>query len=106
LRTVPAAVRFLSIEPLLEDLGAVNLEGISWVIVGRESGPGWRPMEDAWALSLRDQCRAAGVPYHFKQRSGPRLEMGPDLAGQVVREYPGRLALPVVPAGPVPGCLF
>jgi protein gp37 len=67
LRAVPAAVRFLSLEPLLEDLGKLDLDGISWVIVGGESGPGARPMHPDWARSLRDQCVAAGVPFFFKQ---------------------------------------
>jgi len=63
LRTAPAAMRFLSVEPLLEDLGQVNLDGIHWMIVGGESGHGARPLDQAWAISLRDQCRAAGVPF-------------------------------------------
>jgi protein gp37 len=67
LRRVPAAVRFLSIEPLLEDLGEIDLTGIGWVIVGGESGPGARPFDLAWARSIRDQCRAAGVPFFLKQ---------------------------------------
>ena len=67
LRRVPAVVRFLSIEPLLEDLGEINLTGIHLVIVGGESGPGARPMHPAWARSIRDQCAAQGVPYFFKQ---------------------------------------
>lgn len=67
LREVPARIRGLSIEPLLEDLGTVNLGGIHWVIVGGESGPGARPMNPSWAQSLRDQCVAAGVPFFFKQ---------------------------------------
>jgi protein gp37 len=67
LRRIPAAVHFLSIEPLLEDLGEVDLDGISWVICGGESGPGARPMHPAWARSLRDQCKAAGVTFFFKQ---------------------------------------
>lgn len=66
LRTVPAAVRFLSVEPLL---GPVDLDlgGIDWVIVGGESGPGARPMRADWARSVRDQCQAASVPFFFKQ---------------------------------------
>ena len=56
LRQAPAAIRFLSIEPLLEDLGEINLDGIHWVIVGGESGPGARPMQKEWVLSIRDQC--------------------------------------------------
>src|SRR5436190_4954356 len=61
LRQAPATVRFLSVEPLLEDLGQVNLEGIHWVIVGGESGPGARPMQKEWVISLRDQCKQAQV---------------------------------------------
>jgi protein gp37 len=68
LRRTPAAVRFISAEPLLEDLGRINLDGISLVIVGGESGPGARPMHPAWVRSLRDQCIEAEVPFHFKQR--------------------------------------
>jgi protein gp37 len=64
---IPAALRFLSLEPLLEDLGDINLSGIGWTIIGGESGPGARPMHPDWARSLRDQCQAAGVPFHFKQ---------------------------------------
>ena len=67
LRKVPAVVRFLSIEPLLEDLGTIDLTGIHWVIVGGESGPGARPMHPDWVRSIRDQCSAAGVPFFFKQ---------------------------------------
>ena len=72
LREAPAKVRFLSIEPLLEDLGLVNLSGIHWVIVGGESGAGARPMQKEWVLSIRDQCRAARVPFFFKQWGGIR----------------------------------
>jgi len=67
LRATPAAIRFLSLEPLLEDLGAIDLTGIHWVIVGGESGPRARPMHPDWARSLRDQCQAAGVAFFFKQ---------------------------------------
>lgn len=69
LRQVPAAVRMVSFEPLLEDLGEVNLEGIGWAIVGGESGrdKDVRPMHPDWVRSLRDQCLAAGVPFFFKQ---------------------------------------
>jgi protein gp37 len=72
LQAAPAAMRFLSIEPLLEDLGAVDLAGIDWVIVGGESGAGARPMERAWVESLRDQCVEAEVPFFFKQWGGVR----------------------------------
>jgi protein gp37 len=70
LRSAPAAVRFLSIEPLLEDLGSINLEGIHWVIVGGESGPGARPIEKDWVESIRHQCAAVRVPFFFKQWGG------------------------------------
>jgi protein gp37 len=95
LRTVPAAIRFLSVEPLLEDLGVIDLSGIGWVIVGGESGPGYRPMDHAWAASLRDQCRAAGVPFFFKQSAAPRTEMGTKLEGQTIREYPAIRRVPL-----------
>ena len=69
LRATPAALRFLSLEPLLEDLGELDLTGIDWVIVGGESGKGAgiRPMHPDWVRSVRDQCAAAGVPFFFKQ---------------------------------------
>jgi protein gp37 len=67
LRKTPAAVRFLSIEPLLEDIGELNLEGIHWVIVGGESGPGARPFHADWAYSIIQQCRDAGVACFVKQ---------------------------------------
>lgn len=70
LRHSPAAVRFLSIEPLLEDLGAVDLSGIHWVIVGGESGHGARPLHIDWVRNLQRQCAAAGVPFFFKQWGG------------------------------------
>lgn len=88
LRAVPAALRFLSIEPLLEDLGELDLTGIGWVIVGGESGPGARPMHPAWVRSIRDQCAAAGVPFFFKQW-GQWVETAPaaggDLGGDIRR---------------------
>jgi len=67
LRTIPAAVRGLSLEPLLGDLGELNLDGIHWVICGGESGPGARPMHPDWVRSIRDQCKAADVRFFFKQ---------------------------------------
>ncbi|OGR18066.1 MAG: hypothetical protein A2X81_16065 [Desulfobacterales bacterium GWB2_56_26] len=70
LRTVPASVRFLSIEPLLCPIPNVNLDGIDWVIVGGESGPGARKMREEWVLDIRDQCLAKGVPFFFKQWGG------------------------------------
>lgn len=70
LRAAPAAVRFLSVEPLLERLGRLDLRGIHWMIVGGESGPGARPMDGAWVRELRDQCAAEDVPFFFKQWGG------------------------------------
>jgi protein gp37 len=67
LREVTAAVRFLSVEPLLEDLGVMNLNGIDWVIVGGESGPRARPMQEAWVDRIYRQCQSAGVAFFFKQ---------------------------------------
>jgi protein gp37 len=95
LRAAPAMVRFLSIEPLLEDLGTIDLAGIHWVIVGGESGHGARPMEKAWALSIRDQCRAAGVPFFFKQWGGVhKSKAGRLLDGRTYDEVPQRIAVP------------
>ena len=70
LRQVKARIRFLSVEPLLESLGRLNLDGIHWVIVGGESGPRARPMQSNWALSIRDQCESVGVAFFFKQWGG------------------------------------
>ncbi len=67
LRETPAAVRWLSLEPLLEDLGDLDLTGIDWVVAGGESGTKARPMHPDWARSVRDQCIAAGVPFFYKQ---------------------------------------
>jgi protein gp37 len=72
LADAPAGLRMLSIEPLLEDLGELDLSGIGWVIVGGESGHGARPMHPEWVRSIRDQCLAASVPFFFKQWGGVR----------------------------------
>ena len=70
LRVVPAQVRFLSCEPLLGPMHELPLEGIHWVIVGGESGPGARPVQQEWVESILWQCRRAGVPFFFKQWGG------------------------------------
>jgi protein gp37 len=75
LRQTPAALRFLSLEPLLEDLGELELTGIGWVIVGGESGPGARPCNLAWIRGILDQCRAAGVPCFVKQGGAKPFDM-------------------------------
>lgn len=96
LQKTPACVRFLSVEPLLEDLGQFNLSGISWTIVGGESGPGARPMRPEWVVSVRDQCRESHVPFFFKQWGGVRkAKNGRLLNGRTYDEYPRRIAAPV-----------
>jgi len=96
LREAPAAVRFLSVEPLLEDLGNIDLDGIDWVIVGGESGPGARPIRKEWVISIREQCQSARVPFFFKQWGGVRKAVnGRKLDGRTYNEYPVRFAAPV-----------
>ena len=93
LRRAPIAVRFLSIEPLLGPVGDIDLEGISWVIVGGESGPGARPMQERWALDIRDLCERAGVDFFFKQWGGPTPKSrGRRLKGAEHNAIPVRLA--------------
>ena len=89
LRNATAACRFLSVEPLLESLGTVDLSRIDWVIVGGESGPGARTMHPAWAREVRDQCVAANVPFFFKQWGGVRKKKaGRTLDGRTWDEFP------------------
>jgi protein gp37 len=89
LRQTPAAVRFLSIEPLLEALPPLNLDGIDWVIVGGESGPGARPMEERWVRDIRNCCQKAGVPFFFKQWGGvQKARRGRLLDGRTWDEFP------------------
>lgn len=96
LRQTPARVRFLSVEPLLEDLGAVNLSSIDWVIVGGESGHGARPMEKEWVVSIREQCREAQVKFFFKQWGGVRKKRnGRELDGRTYDEYPQRIGVKI-----------
>lgn len=92
LQQTPAQVRFLSIEPLLESLGKFDLSGISWAIVGGESGPGARPMRKEWVISVRDQCERYRVPFFFKQWGGVRKKItGRLLDGRTHDEYPTRI---------------
>jgi protein gp37 len=89
LRRTGAAVKFLSIEPLLGPVGAMNLAGIDWVIVGGESGPGARPMKRQWVIEIRRQCRAAGVAFFFKQWGGVnKKRTGRVLDGRTYDELP------------------
>lgn len=91
LRAAPAAMKFLSIEPLLEDVGEIDLTGIDWVIVGGESGSGARPMLREWVVSIRRQCRQYGVPFFFKQWGGVRKKSaGRLLDGRTYDEMPIR----------------
>jgi protein gp37 len=89
LRTVPAAVRFLSCEPLLGPLPSLKLEGIHWVIVGGESGPQARPIQKEWVIDLRDRCLNAHIPFFFKQWGGRTPKAGGRLLeGHTWDEYP------------------
>jgi protein gp37 len=94
LRAVPAAVRFISAEPLLGPLPDLDLTNIDWVIAGGESGPRFRPMEHEWAMQVRDMTKAAGAAFFFKQSSDFRPERGTQLDGREWRELP--IALPMV----------
>jgi protein gp37 len=92
-----AAVSFLSIEPLLEDIGTVDFSKLSWVIVGGESGPGARPLKAEWVIDIQQQCERSRVPFFFKQWGGVRKsETGRELNGKTYNE------LPYVERNPVP----
>lgn len=88
LRQVPAVVRFVSYEPAIGPLDQLDLTGIDWVIYGGESGPKRRPEDKQWARDMRDRCHAAGVAFFHKQSAGHRTEMGIELDGQIIREFP------------------
>jgi protein gp37 len=89
LQQAPAGIRFLSIEPLIGPPGVIPLEGIDWVIVGGESGPRARPMEADWVRQIRDQCKAAGVAFFFKQWGGLRpKDGGRKLDGREWNQFP------------------
>jgi protein gp37 len=96
LQRTPARVRFLSIEPLLEDLGTIDLSRIHWAIVGGESGPGARQMRPAWVASLQTQCARANVPFFFKQWGGVRKsKSGRLLNGRTHDDMPPRTSTPI-----------
>jgi protein gp37 len=98
LRATNTSLRFLSIEPLLEDLGSFDLGAVDWVIVGGESGPKSRPMERAWVLAIRDRCQKARIPFFFKQWGGTRKgRTGRSLEGEV------HDAMPKIELRPAPG---
>jgi len=89
LRGAHASVKFVSFEPLLASVGTVDLTGVHWAIVGGESGPHARPMDEAWAIEIRDQCRAAKVAFFFKQWGGIRPKAGGrQLRGREWNQYP------------------
>ena len=89
LRQVPAAVRFLSLEPLLGPLPSLSLDGIGWVIAGGESGPGCRPLDLAWVREIRDRCASQDAAFFFKQVGGPTPKAGGrQLDGRTWDEYP------------------
>lgn len=91
LRATPARTKFLSLEPLLGPLPDLDLDGIDWVIVGGESGPGARAMDPGWVTDLRDQCREVGVPFFFKQWGGRnKKRAGRMLEGRTWGEMPAR----------------
>ena len=92
LRHAVAAVRFLSIEPLLEGLGALDLRDMDWVIVGGESGPHARAMRPEWVREVRDQCTRCHIPFFFKQWGGTRKHLtGRALDGRTWDEFPGKM---------------
>lgn len=98
LRQTGAAVKFLSLEPLLGPLPKLNLSGIDWVIVGGESGPGARPMHKDWVTSIRDQCSAAGVSFFFKQWGGVnKKKAGRSLDGRQYDAMPCRSPSSIAP---------
>lgn len=89
LKVTGAKVKFISAEPLLESISDINLCGIDWLIVGGESGPKSRPMDEAWVIELRDLAKRNGIPFFFKQWGGVRKkENGSELQGVTYKEYP------------------
>lgn len=89
LRKSNAHIKFLSIEPLLENLGELNLNNIDWVIVGGESGPKSRPIEEEWVLNIKEECNKSNVPFFFKQWGGKnKKKAGRLLQGKTYDEMP------------------
>jgi protein gp37 len=89
LQAAPASVKFVSFEPLLASVGAVDLTGVHWAIVGGESGPRCRPMQEEWAIEIRDLCRKAKTAFFFKQWGGVRPKSGGRLLkGREWNQYP------------------
>ena len=89
LRNAKPAVAFLSVEPLLENLGRMDLRGVHWVIVGGESGPGARPLKATWVRTVHAECKSHGIPFFFKQWGGVRKhQTGRELDGKTYDEFP------------------
>lgn len=89
LKDCGAKIKYVSAEPLIGDLGDINLEGIDWIIVGGESGPGSRPIKEEWVVNLLNLSRKYGVPFFFKQWGGvQKSKNGCLLKGQIIQEYP------------------
>ena len=95
LRQVRAKIRFLSLEPLLGPIPELDLRGIDWVIVGGESGPGARPLEEVWVKAIRDLCIEQDIPFFFKQWGGPRKKVsGRHLEGRTWSQMPTEVDRP------------
>ncbi len=88
LRKVPATVRFISYEPALGPLDDLDISGIDWIIYGGESGPGYRAHDLAWPRAMEQKCLEQDVAFWFKQSSGIRTEMGTELDGRTIHEWP------------------
>jgi len=88
LRKIPSIIRFVSYEPALGSLDNLDLSGIHWVIYGGESGNGFRPENKEWARTMLKKCRNSKIAFFHKQSAGYRTEMGIELDGKIVREYP------------------
>lgn len=102
LRKTQAFLKFLSLEPLLGPLPRLNLNGINWVIVGGESGPGSRPMDPDWVRGIRDQCALVGVPFFFKQWGGAvKSRTGRLLDGRTWDEMPDETNRPIADSAPI-----
>jgi protein gp37 len=88
LTSVPAWNHFMSYEPAIGPIDEVDFTGFEWIIVGGESGPGWRKMDLDWARDVQTRCGDLGIAFFFKQDSAPRTEMGTDALGAMYRDYP------------------